>query len=722
MTSDKYKVIHEERNATSKFFADKWAESDENKRFVRMLQYNNDQLAKFTAGNRVPYVLDFITQPINTYIGDQRDSRTDIKYLPQESGDEVRVELLNAVKDVTLRRNKWVWLESDVFMDGIVEKAGAIGYEWSTERHPLGSLDMFRVPIRQLTWDINRREYDLETSSWVSRTRLYSRRTLIAKYPDFEEEIKALSLQGSELDDLKLDESYFKTIIDTELSAVALIEFYERKYKERYFVTKVRNGEPLPEIYQTKRAAQDAIAKMREADTRAAIEQSGPLPDDSYDIIKKHRPCILKSEVTSNIDFLADEEQSAPFYPYDIYYPFWEDGEYWAIMDLYKDPQRFINKMFSMVDHQIATGSKGLLFLDELIPEEKAKQIFSSWSTAGGGFRVPNPKDNVVFIPPASFDPKLLDAMQAAMLNIEKKAGGANYLGRRESSAESGVAVQRRQERASVASFMIYDNLDRFKLSVGEKVAWYITHLMTAQQKIRIEGDQLTQFAKQHYPNWLFQPSQTGQPYGFMEINSTADNTMDDLRTDIIVDKSAHAATQNQETLMTMQQLGQAFPTLAETMPPQLLISLFDLPMSKKYEMMQAAEEAMKARMEAARAAANPPPSLSANLKDVALFSDNPGLQAQFLGMFGLKMEDGEVVIDEEAEVAKREKGLKLLSSVADREFKREKHDDQMALKMAEMKEHSELEEKKIAAQKEQAEQKRKADAKKAAKTSSSKG
>lgn len=701
-TTTVYKEIHEERNGVQKFFQEKWDEADENKRFARMVQYSPDQLGKFVAGNRVPYVLDFITQPLNTYIGDQRQSRTDIKYLAQDQGDEIRAELLNAVKDVILRRNRWMWLESDIFMDGIIEKGGAVGYEWSTEKHPLGSLNMFRVPIRQLTWDINRREYDLELSSWVSRTRLYSRPQLIAKYPAFTDEINKLSLQGSELDDLKLDDSYFRTIIDTPLSAVALIEFYKKKYRERYFITPGRNQQPLPKAYASKADAEMAIREMQEMAIRekeyAVPPQDGqPVeqkPEPEYDIIKRIEMVVLKSEVSSNIDFVAEEEQTTPFYPYDVYYPFWEDGEYWSVMDMYKDPQRFINKMFSMVDHQVSTVSKGSLFLGEEIPESTRKEIQDNWGKIGKAYVIPNPKDNVVYIQPNSFDPKFLELMQTAMVNIEKKAGGANFLGRRESSAESGVAVQKRQERASIASFMIYDNLDRFKLSVGEKVAWYISNLMTASQKIRIEGDQLTQFAQKNLPTWLYDQSALNPTTGFMEINSVPGNTLDDLRVDIIVDQSAHAATKNQETLGMIQGMLQASPMLAETIPPQLLISLFDLPASEKQKMMQGAEDAMKARMEQQKAEANKPPTLSANMKDVTILP--PAIQAQFLSLFGLQMQDGEVVIDPAAEEAKKKEGMKILGSIADRQFKREKHNDQMALKMAQMDQEDDHESDKI--------------------------
>ena len=70
--------VHETRNAVSKYFEARWARSVENARFFRMDQYSDEQLQKFDKGNRVPYVLDYMTNPVNVLLGTQRDTRTDI--------------------------------------------------------------------------------------------------------------------------------------------------------------------------------------------------------------------------------------------------------------------------------------------------------------------------------------------------------------------------------------------------------------------------------------------------------------------------------------------------------------------------------------------------------------------------------------------------------------------------------------------------------------------
>ena len=684
--TDTYNWVHEHRMSVLPFFMEKWDEAEESKKFIRMAQYSDKQLAAMAKDSRVPYVLDFITQPINTFQGDQRSNRTDIKYLPVEADDDVRTELLNSVKSTILRQNKYLWLLSDIFQDGIIEKAGYIGYEWSTAKDPMGRLDMFRVPQRQMMWSTHRREYELSDASWVSRSRLYNKRDLIRKYPEHEVEIEEMNFTDSAQEELNLDASYFKQIQDSKLDAVALIEFYEKDYKIRHFI---KSGKEVRDGYYDEK--ENAEAKAREL-TKMMEQNSQPgQAIEPLTVFARYQPVILKSEIAHNIDFVSKEETKEPFYPYDSYHPFWDDGEYWAVMDLYKDPQRFINKIFSQVDNQINKAAKGLTLVDDNVPEPTFQEMVTKWNTTGGIMKFPNPKENVLVIKQEAFDARLLESVSMAIQNIDRKTGGRNFTGGKESAAESGVAVQKRVDRASVASFMIFDNLDRFQLNVGEKVAWYITHFMDAPRKVRIEGEELTRIAQEHFQDWFSPSIQPG--VGFIKINTRPINTLTELTVDTIIDQSAHSVTKNQETLQMIQGMLQSSQMLAETIPPQLLIQLFDLPFSIKQEMMKAAQELLQARQEAAKTEQNKPPTLSANLKDVVVLP--PSMQPAFLALFGLQS-DGTPIEDSTEREKQQKQGLTMLQKAAELEFKDKKHNDQIGLKMIDMKNKDANEKEKI--------------------------
>jgi hypothetical protein len=549
-------------------------------------------------------------------------------------------------------------------------------------------MKLFRIPIRQMMWDLNRRDYDLNKGTWVSRTRLYGKKELIAKYPEFKKQIDKMTLSQDALSDLALDATYFKQIIDTELSAVASIEFYERDYKSKFFI--VIGDNINDEHYDTKKDAEREIAELMAK--YEALRDTGavsPVPP-RIELHQQSIPVIRHSEIAHNLDFVAEEETDLPDFPYDIYYPYFEDGEYWSMMDLYKDPQRFVNKMFSMVDHQISTSQKGLLLIDEKVPEATAKKVIDGWNKTGGAFVVPEPTNFFHYIKPESFDPRLLSAMEVAVGNIERKGGGANFVGSKESSNEAAAAIRQRIERGAVSSFPVFDNFDRFKMSVGGKLAWYLTHYMTAAQKIRIEGEELTELAAKEFPEWFQSSRQSG--VGFVEINTARDNTIDGLLVDVIVDKSRRSVTKNQATLAQLSIMLQSSPLLAETVPPQMLIELFDLPASMKRKMTAVADQLMQAKMERDKSEGMKPPSLSASLSDITLLPFPA--QQQLAALFGIELQQPVMDVKQLQTMIKMKQDQ--MAASAELAHKQEKHEDQTTLKVAEMLNTTALEQQKL--------------------------
>lgn len=699
--------VHQLRSSTAKTFQEKWDAAKENARFYRLLQWSDSQLQKFTKDKRVPYVLDYTSSVMNTYMGLQRDQRTDITYIPPSTSlevgantNEVRVELLNVIKDTALRQNHFQSLESDIFQDGIIEKAGFIGYEWTTFRNPLGELKLFRVPQRQMSWDLNRRDYSLHESQWVSRTRLYDKKALALKFPEYKELIMRLQVNSSFFDQLWLDETYFKQIVYFDLDAVALIEFYEKDYKDKYYVFDNDQESYSEEYYDTAKDAEKQIRKLKaihEQQTAPIFLQAGVQPPELNYSVKRHQKQIIrKSEIIHDMVVTGEEETDLQRFPYDAYYPYWDDGEWWGVLDTFKDAQRFINKTFAMVDHQMSTGSKGLLLIDDSLPEPLAQTIKDTWSTTGGEMRIPDPKNNVVFIPPSGFDPRLLSAMDVAIVNLEKKAGGGNFLGHRESSGESGTAIEKRVEQGSMASFIVYDNLSRWKEMVGEQVAWYLTSYMKASQKVRVEGKELTQLAMQNFPQW-FEAGGMQKNVGYITINTEKHNTIEGLEVDTIVDEAKHSVTKNQRTLAQLSILMQSSPTIANTIPPSVIIELTDMPASMKMKAQEESQKLLEMEMQKVQAEMNKPPNITASLKDI----ENLPLEVQIQFMakfFGIQMQTG--TKDQNAT-----DDLKTLHDMSmseqDMALKRQKHTDQTALKALGMMNEREIEAMKLLHQKE---------------------
>jgi hypothetical protein len=449
---DKQRVawVHEARKAAIKTFKAKWDQMQENSRFLRLEQYSQDQLQKFSDSKRVPYVLDYINSSINTYQGIQRDKRTEIFYYPSEPGDELKCEVLNGVKDSCLAENDFVYVESDVFKDGLVEKIGCVSYEWSTEKNKNGNLLIRRIPPRQVMWDLNSREYDKSDASWVSRARLYTKRDLINRYPDRRKDIEKMAFwAGDETDSYGLDRVYLQEITDKDLGVVALIEFYEKEWSRRYFLTEKKTGYIKAEYFDSEKEAQGAIReKMQkyEAIIPEIQAQGGQVPPPpEYDVIASNFPTVHKTECALDLYF-DDKTIDEPFYPLDFYHPQMHDGDWYCPVDILKDGQKFFNKMFSMADHWIGSMSKGLLLGNANADKKEQERVKAAFATTGGFVEVNDPKDYTLFESKGPA-PQLFSMLDISRQNLEDNSGGRNFMGKKETASESGVAVRTRIEQ-----------------------------------------------------------------------------------------------------------------------------------------------------------------------------------------------------------------------------------------------------------------------------------
>ena len=678
--------VHQARQSGFKIFKAKYDEMQENSRFIRLLQYSPKQLEKMDKDKRVPYVLDYLNSSMNTFQGIQRDKRTEIFYYPVESGDEVKTEILNSVKDYTLHINNFPYLESDVFSDGLIQKVGAIGYEWSREKDKNGALRMYRIPPRQIMWDTNSDESSKQDCGWISTHRLFTKADLLNRMPGERKKIEGMEFfRGEEFDDLGLHSGeYLDSILNVEVLALALIEFYQRKYEQRYFVRNNKTGEYQEQYFKEEK---DAIASVR--DQLQKFEQKVlPIfeelksngvqlsPPEAPDLVVKPdtAPVIAKTIVGHDQVFGTPEEIiDEPFYPIDIYHPFFHDRDWWCPLDIQRDGQRYFNKMFSMADHWIGASSKGLILTDSQDKDE-VNRVRSTFATTGGLVQV-NDVNNYKEIQTRGPAPQLFELMHVAKDNITENSGGKNFQGRKESASESGVAVRQRVEQGALSAFIIYDNHRRWKISVGEKMAWYLTTYMTYPKTVRILGDELVQstfekFQKMGVP-W-FKKSETRPGVGFLDVNTTGQNSIDDLKVDVIVDEAKWSVSKSLSTLQEINISMQSNPNLAGAFPPETILNLLPLAFSEKEKARAEMKKLQEQQSQLEMAKAIKPPAVSASLKDIMLLP--PEAIAEFLVKYFKIGLDPNSVQDKDSEKMK----LDFIKQLQDLDMSKQKHEQDM--------------------------------------------
>jgi hypothetical protein len=676
--------VHSARQSVMSVFKDKWTKMQQNSDFVRLDQYSAAQLSKMVKQNRVPYVLDYINSSINILQGIQRDKRTEIYYLPVEPGDSLRVEILNLTKDSQLRRNDFMYVESDVFKDGIIEKVGAVGYEWSLEKNKNGALKIFRIPPRQLLWDLNAREYNKADGMWCERDRLITKDELSTLYPDHKKQIMKMSFDFDSLQDAGFSTDYIQEVYDPKNGWLYLMEHYYKTYKKKFFIRNLTNGLIDEVYYDTQKDVDEEIRErlqeyeqtINEALARAQ-SMTLPPPPPQFDTIKDTYPVITKACVAGELG-LEEEELAEPFFPIDIYHPYFHDGDWWCPVDVQKDAQRYFNKMFSMIDHWIGTQSKGLLTgRTGADPNEKAR-VKSAWASTGGFVEVENPNDYQVKESKGPA-PQLYSQLELARQNLEDNSGGRNFMGKKETASESGIAVQTRIEQGGLSGFVLFDNLRRWKQSVGEKVAWYLTTYMTVPQIARIEGEELVQETLAKLQNteaqgW-FEKDPIRPGVGYLSVNTGEHNTLEQLKVDVVVDEARWSANRSSSILNQLNAAMQSNPGLANTFPPEEMVDLLQLPYSTKEKIKERMKQ-MEAQQQALeQAKVLPPPSISASLGDIMKLPPQAASEMLFKA-FGVKMDPREI---QNPDIVKAE--IDIAKTKADLQMKGQSHEQDLIMK-----------------------------------------
>jgi hypothetical protein len=679
---DKVEEVHIARQAAYRLFKEKWDQMQDNSGFLRLNQYSATQLQKMSEQKRVPYVLDQINSAVNTYQGIQRDRRTEIFYYPVEDSDSVACEVLNAVKDATLAQSNFVYTESDVFTDGLIQKVGAVAYEWSREKDKNGALKIMKLRPRELMWDLNAQEYDKSDAMWMSRYRMFGRDELINRFPWLRKQIENMAFfTGQEAVDLGLYGEYLESLSDQDNKWVALIEYFKKVYESRYFIQNVVSGYIDTAYYEDKKSAEKEIEKrlaqyQEEIANQAPQMGQMPPPPPQFEIFKDTTPVIKKITICHDTLFKTEdgsleETLEEPFYPIDIYHPFWHDSDWWCPVDVMKDGQRFFNKMFSMADHWIGTMAKGTLIGQSTDPEEE-KKVRDTFSSTGGFAHVKD-VENYKMFESRGPNPQLFTMMDMARQNLVDNAGGQNFAGRKETASESGVAVRQRIEQGGLSGFIIYDNLRRWKMSVGAKMAWYLTHYMTVPQVVRIEGEELVQqtfdtMQKSESSKDWFKANPMRPGIGFLKVNTNPMNSLEGLKVDVNVDEARWSVSKSAAILADINAAMQSNPLLAQTFPPEIILEYLPLEFSakEKARVLIKKNEEMRANLEQVKA--TKPPAVSLDLGDVSKLS--PEIQVQMLQKFYGIQADPSQMVDMEQQKTQAELQMKGQSHQMDMQTK----------------------------------------------------
>lgn len=478
-------------------FLSKHEEARRNTEFIKGEQWDYYEKIHLEKQGLIPFVFDQIVPKFNHVRGVQQATRLDSTLVAQNPEDEPAAATLNKLLKWHELANDLNTVKDEVFSDAYVKYAGATVMWWDLSEIPGGYCRIKRIPIYQLLWDTNTFSPDLSDCRFMMRISPQRKADLMEIMPEFAEEIALASsapggLYGGHFYDIltprQREESAPSAWGSPGRDYIELIEHYERFREQKYVVMDdvIGKRDEFDEYMEAMRYALGLKQKYEEE----GIMLITPEAQELVQMARVWKDCMLQSILIGG-QCVSMEKINMPFFPYQICFGEFNDGDFWAPMNALIDPQIFLNRMMSEYNNQIGRSNKQFKLLNPgRLAEGYTIEDFrrDSSRTAAVALVDGDPSTAVYFAPNQQASPELMNSVQFAVQHMMTTVGGMNALGLQENAAESGKAVQKRQEAAGTARLPLFNHFAIFTRTVTESFAWYIKNYMIPQDALRIIG------------------------------------------------------------------------------------------------------------------------------------------------------------------------------------------------------------------------------------------
>lgn len=484
-----------------------WKQGYENQRYRRGINWTDKEKKAHKNEDRHPYAIALTAAKFNRHLAEQRANRTQWKAGGRGEEDELQAELdtqaFKYVEDI----NKFKYTESEIYEDGLGKKYGAILIEQDYGKNPQGDVCLKRWYFDQVLWDVNSRAYDLnEDASFIDRFEWYTRDQVMQMYPEKKETLKTARSQ------IETDNTTRRKLVnylrrDKGKDLLKVIWRQQKEYKKIWKVIpltaegETKEFDTLKEaegyvngIAQLAMNIDPTLATAEQLTMAAGIKKNFRIKDIVQTQIKEI--CwtgfdILEEKI---IDW-TDKYTIIPFFALN------DDGYYFNLIDIVKDPQRGFDRLFSMIDKSMAKNIKGnnyQIIQGMVDPVVIANLDYHIKKMVEGGHILPVNKENA--ITPIGTQTNInLEVTMVEMLKslIEDLFGGNTFQGLDSKRKQTATEASLQEKAARLGTFLFIDNLMRWKNLVGEVVYDCILNTYTYEMKLAISGEALSKKMQQ---------------------------------------------------------------------------------------------------------------------------------------------------------------------------------------------------------------------------------
>lgn len=443
-----------------------------------------------------PWLEENIIFPtVNTVLGYQTQSRMDIAYKPREVGDQETSDILTKLAMFVVDQNRFPWLESQVFADGLIQQRGYFDIRMDFDDNVNGDIKITALDPLDVIPDPDAKSYDPSDWQDVIVTKwlpiddikiMYG----AAKYKKVMQAIANNSEPDFGADDWGVERNKFSSLgtgtfyRDTDGDEhVRVLERQWYKLTTREFWYDIESGDliPIPD-------------GLTEAQKKRTAKESG------YEILKRTVKRVRWTVSTFDV-LLHDAWSPYEFFTVVPFFPYFRRGRTTGMVDNLIKTQEMLNKVYSQILHVInTTANSGWIVDENSLVNMEVEDLEARGSETGLVMEVKAGRERPAKIEPNQVPTGLKDMINSGIDLIRMISGVSETFQGGKGPEVSGTAIQSRVHQSAIQLATPIDNLFRTRNMIGERILKLIqqfyterrTFLITQEDTEQNEAEQVT--------------------------------------------------------------------------------------------------------------------------------------------------------------------------------------------------------------------------------------
>lgn len=449
------------------------------------LQWDNDVKAALEDMGK-PWLEENVIFPtVNTIIGYQTQSRMDIAFKPRGADDQDISDVLTKLAMFIVDQNKFPWIESQVFADGIIQQRGYFDIRMDFDDNVNGDIKIEALDPLDVIPDPDGKSYDPDDWQDVTVTKwipvddvkvLYGN----AKYREVLNSIESgtqpdfgsddFGVERNSFSDAGTYSSYYKDYSDVDYVQVLERQWYKLDNREFWYDLETGDLYPIPD-------------DMKKRESQQIARQAG------YEIINRVVKRVRWTVTTRDI-VLHDEWSPYDHFTIVPFFPYFRRGKTVGMVDNLIKTQEMLNKTYSQILHVInTTANSGWTVEENSLSNMEIEDLEEAGSKTGLVLEYRMGRQKPEKIEPNQVPTGLKDMVNSGIELIRLISGVSETFQGGKGPEVSGVAIQSRVHQSAIQLATPIDNLFRTRNMIASRILKLIQQYYTTERTVVITAE-----------------------------------------------------------------------------------------------------------------------------------------------------------------------------------------------------------------------------------------